>query len=161
MGLTLIGRHTSVLPTPNIHADLTRPAAGGMAGNSLIHERTSKRLTIEGATRNRPRVPGGAWLFFIDGKLSPTAMLPRSVSLSDQVYLAGAGGFEPPYRGIKIRCLTTWLRPNRCQCEANSCKVNRKGWRRQGSPRRHTTKRARPPQVSRPPWRQRCDRQTA
>jgi hypothetical protein len=26
--------------------------------------------------------------------------------------LAGAGGFEPPYGGIKIRCLTTWLRPN-------------------------------------------------
>jgi hypothetical protein len=26
--------------------------------------------------------------------------------------LAGAGGFEPPYAGIKIRCLTTWLRPN-------------------------------------------------
>ena len=25
--------------------------------------------------------------------------------------LAGAGGFEPPYGGIKIRCLTTWLRP--------------------------------------------------
>jgi hypothetical protein len=26
--------------------------------------------------------------------------------------VAGAGGFEPPYGGIKIRCLTTWLRPN-------------------------------------------------
>ena len=25
--------------------------------------------------------------------------------------VAGAGGFEPPYGGIKIRCLTTWLRP--------------------------------------------------
>ena len=28
------------------------------------------------------------------------------------VIVAGAGGFEPPYAGIKIRCLTTWLRPN-------------------------------------------------
>jgi hypothetical protein len=26
--------------------------------------------------------------------------------------VAGAGGFEPPYGGIKIRCLTAWLRPN-------------------------------------------------
>jgi hypothetical protein len=26
--------------------------------------------------------------------------------------LAGAGGFEPPNGGIKIRCLTTWRRPN-------------------------------------------------
>src|SRR5690606_36360293 len=25
--------------------------------------------------------------------------------------VAGAGGFEPPHGGIKIRCLTTWLRP--------------------------------------------------
>jgi hypothetical protein len=27
--------------------------------------------------------------------------------------MAGAGGFEPPYGGIKIRCLTAWRRPNR------------------------------------------------
>jgi hypothetical protein len=26
--------------------------------------------------------------------------------------VAGAGGFEPPDGGIKIRCLTTWRRPN-------------------------------------------------
>ena len=25
--------------------------------------------------------------------------------------LAGAGGFEPPHGGTKIRCLTAWLRP--------------------------------------------------
>jgi hypothetical protein len=29
------------------------------------------------------------------------------------VELAGAGGLEPPNDGIKIRCLTTWLRPKR------------------------------------------------
>ena len=28
--------------------------------------------------------------------------------------MAGAGGFEPPYGGIKIRCLTAWRRPNMC-----------------------------------------------
>ena len=27
--------------------------------------------------------------------------------------VAGAGGFEPPYGGIKIHCLTTWRRPNK------------------------------------------------
>src|SRR5262249_6103708 len=26
--------------------------------------------------------------------------------------VAGAGGIEPPNGGIKIRCLTAWLRPN-------------------------------------------------
>jgi hypothetical protein len=30
----------------------------------------------------------------------------------DRVRLAGAGGFEPPHGGTKIRCLTAWLRPN-------------------------------------------------
>ena len=40
---------------------------------------------------------------------------PRRVCLVSKylICLAGAGGFEPPYGGIKIRCLTTWLRPNR------------------------------------------------
>ena len=69
-GLTLIGRHTSVLPTQTPTSILTSMAAGGIAGNSRIHERTSKRLTIEGATRNRPKVPGlRPAFFFIDGKL--------------------------------------------------------------------------------------------
>jgi hypothetical protein len=27
--------------------------------------------------------------------------------------MAGAGGIEPPYGGIKIRCLTAWRRPKR------------------------------------------------
>ena len=40
---------------------------------------------------------------------------PRRVCLVSKylICLAGAGGFEPPYGGIKIRCLATWLRPNR------------------------------------------------
>src|SRR6266404_4210592 len=28
------------------------------------------------------------------------------------IHLAGAGGIEPPNGGIKIRCLTAWLRPS-------------------------------------------------
>jgi hypothetical protein len=27
--------------------------------------------------------------------------------------MAGMGGFEPPHDGIKNRCLTAWLHPNR------------------------------------------------
>jgi hypothetical protein len=33
-------------------------------------------------------------------------------NLQSPHWLAGAGGLEPPNGGIKIRCLTTWLRPN-------------------------------------------------
>ena len=40
--------------------------------------------------------------------INPSAWLARR----EEQTLAGAGGFEPPYGGIKIRCLTTWLRPN-------------------------------------------------
>ena len=35
--------------------------------------------------------------------------------------VAGAGGFEPPYGGIKIRCLTTWRRPNIVPCIMPGC----------------------------------------
>ena len=35
---------------------------------------------------------------------------PRQMRRPD--WLAGAPGFEPGNGGIKIRCLTTWLRPN-------------------------------------------------
>ena len=34
--------------------------------------------------------------------------------------MVGAGGIEPPNDGIKIRCLTAWLRPNRPE-EGYSC----------------------------------------
>ena len=34
--------------------------------------------------------------------------------------LAGAGGIEPPNGGIKIRCLTAWLRPNRLNRNARA-----------------------------------------
>ena len=36
----------------------------------------------------------------------------REYNLQLKDCLAGAGGFEPPYGGIKIHCLTTWRRPN-------------------------------------------------
>ena len=38
---------------------------------------------------------------------------PISQSFQEVDALAGAGGIEPPNGGIKIRCLTAWLRPNR------------------------------------------------
>src|ERR1043166_8583553 len=40
------------------------------------------------------------------------AVQVRGVAGPNAVRLAGAAGFEPGNGGIKIRCLTTWLRPN-------------------------------------------------
>src|SRR2546423_7452759 len=41
--------------------------------------------------------------------------------------LAGAGGIEPPNGGIKIRCLTAWLRPNRLNRNARTMRPARTG----------------------------------
>ena len=69
-------------------------------------------------------LPGDQEVFVVDLHLGtgpfaeerPIALL-RVEHLKLAVFLpsgnvAGAGGFEPPDGGIKIRCLTTWLRPN-------------------------------------------------
>ena len=37
--------------------------------------------------------------------------MPRSLRPARK--MAGAGGFEPPDAGTKIRCLTTWRRPKK------------------------------------------------
>ncbi len=47
---------------------------------------------------------------YLEGMLLPKASRLSANSLKS---LAGMGGFEPPNGGIKIRCLTTWLHPNR------------------------------------------------
>ena len=39
--------------------------------------------------------------------------------------MAGAGGIEPPNGGIKIRCLTAWLRPNWPNWNASGCDAPR------------------------------------
>ncbi len=55
-------------------------------------------------------------------RLSGFATQPKSLNV-----LAGAGGFEPPNGGIKIRCLTTWLRPNaRCRNAAGGSPAARR-----------------------------------
>ena len=45
-------------------------------------------------------------------------------SLQTRECVAGAGGFEPPYGGIKIRCLTAWRRPSAAPQES---RVPRRG----------------------------------
>ena len=42
-------------------------------------------------------------------------------------WLAGAGGFEPPYGGIKIHCLTTWRRPKAEAEGGEPCRETRSG----------------------------------
>src|SRR5262249_32759078 len=55
----------------------------------------------------------GMALASIRAKLKPA--LPSLFDMVERFFgsLAGAPGFEPGNGGIKIRCLTTWLRPKR------------------------------------------------
>src|SRR5206468_161664 len=59
-----------------------------------------ERIAEEGAAGS-----GGA-----DATLLPALRRPQAIKGKT---LAGAPGFEPGNAGIKIRCLTTWLRPKR------------------------------------------------
>jgi hypothetical protein len=53
----------------------------------------------------------------------------RATKLQRLYWLAGAPGFEPGDGGIKIRCLTTWLRPKTCTGEtlAARCRPRLRG----------------------------------
>ena len=53
------------------------------------------------------------WNLFPNAPEKPTENKPILIENSVCCCLAGAGGIEPPNGGIKIRCLTAWLRPNR------------------------------------------------
>ena len=51
--------------------------------------------------------------FRIDAECLAGRSFRRMTTRSPTSRLAGAGGIEPPNGGIKIHCLTAWLRPNR------------------------------------------------
>jgi hypothetical protein len=67
------------------------------------------------------------WLML---KSPATARLSRRLSHQTQRpdWLAGAPGFEPGNGGIKIRCLTTWLRPNLPQSAVLGAAIQCPGW---------------------------------
>jgi hypothetical protein len=52
--------------------------------------------------------------------------------------LAGVEGFEPPYGGIKTRCLTAWRHPN---SETNSQRLSPAAPCRRASAARHSSSR--------------------
>src|SRR4029077_11466419 len=65
------------------------------------------RRRLEFVTQRRCSNPRGAAL------AATSRQQPKYMKRLD--WLAGAPGFEPGNGGIKIRCLTTWLRPNKCR----------------------------------------------
>src|SRR5580704_13546565 len=50
---------------------------------------------------------------------------PRKALTSHTYWLAGAPGIEPGNGGIKIRCLTAWLRPNNSNVKGQRANVNK------------------------------------
>ena len=84
-----------------------RRRAGGMCRRRRW--RTPRRASIcSGSTSRRGR---HAALSFPDGERESIELVKISLVFNEPRTLAGAGGFEPPHGGTKIRCLTAWLRP--------------------------------------------------
>src|SRR5262245_9640068 len=70
--------------------------------------REAEELLHVTAARKRRRVVEGGWTR-TDAAPESECWPGRGAKFLKQ--LAGAGGFEPPHGGTKIRCLTAWLRP--------------------------------------------------
>jgi hypothetical protein len=94
--------------------DLFRPAlrAGGHEALSefLNFLARFRRYSLFNAMLIRVQRPGA---LAVASRPSDTQLRhgPRCFPCTPLKKLAGAGGFDPPYGGIKIRCLTSWLRP--------------------------------------------------
>ena len=90
-------------------ADLHDDAESGPKADNVRQTRHSSVVPRYGRLSDRSRERG-----------CPSRQCPGSAGLSGEMtiglgfreWLAGAGGFEPPHGGIKIRCLTAWRRPN-------------------------------------------------
>ena len=77
-------------------------------------KRTLKRALAATRKRHAHVLANKAETSIQNGEMSPFRMengRPNN-QLEDNENLAGAPGFEPGDGGIKIRCLTTWLRPS-------------------------------------------------
>ena len=42
----------------------------------------------------------------------PVDLQSAAIAARRLTHMAGAAGFEPTNNGVRVRCLTTWLRPN-------------------------------------------------
>jgi hypothetical protein len=91
---------------------------GALSTQEFNHEKAPERFRARLRERERPgtslpetgsgeRVESGAKA----SEIRPSCR-PNKTVISKGYPLAGAPGFEPGDGGIKIRCLTTWLRPN-------------------------------------------------
>ena len=85
-------------------------AAGGLSDCSSSPARSPRRRGSTPVSRSSTRPTS----------IAATRSLERLHSRFRRWVLAGAPGFEPGNGGIKIRCLTTWLRPTRASTPRDS-----------------------------------------
>ena len=82
------------------------------AARGVIGEASGRRLTTAGVQDSRRNDTSAAALCRRAVHQLPARPVSSAIS-GEAKHLAGAGGIEPPNGGIKIRCLTAWLRPIR------------------------------------------------
>src|SRR5690348_2407267 len=94
---------------------LSAAASGGMRKDSFMVDPFDRLRTLERNWRpvgnGRPTVRSAANRSLRTTERGFASFPGKCGTLLLSNCLAGAGGFEPPNGGIKIRCLTTWLRP--------------------------------------------------
>ncbi len=130
-------------PTPRPSG---RPVGRKRGGNGAARSECSSRPCGRRAKSVSSAPPGQS----TGGRTPRTAgNLSSKLRETRRRLLAGAGGFEPPNAGTKIRCLTTWRRPNlRAQSVLRPTLIaprrrrNGRGWLRTGRDR--TTNRLEP-----------------
>ena len=109
--------------------ELRYPASGTLNAWQLVNRLKSSRVKRAGGP---PRRPSRFWskLYDIGRPAADDCRWNNICELAAHQphWLAGAPGFEPGDGGIKIRCLTTWLRPNEAgafRIAAASAAINR------------------------------------
>ena len=105
---------------PMVRLGLNRPFGTPIGPLILV-------ATISGVVRfSESKKRRGARTSRIFLKVAPRKILPCQWTIL-QLLVAGAGGFEPPYGGIKIHCLTTWRRPKAEAEGGEPCRETRSG----------------------------------
>jgi hypothetical protein len=98
--------NTSMVQNPAPEAEVYLYRSRYAESAPEVDNESSRRLgrVPAGEPGQRPEAGGLGW--------QPSVDLRTCSAVSAMGPLAGAGGFEPPNDGTKIRCLTTWRRPN-------------------------------------------------
>jgi hypothetical protein len=109
---TLAGRINALCPAGCVKArEVPRGCRGPENGNNIMSGKQRCRMLGDDGRRLRATTLGGRAALAGRGGVPSSCVGYTTGQDASLKSLAGAEGIEPSYGGIKIRCLTAWLRP--------------------------------------------------